>query len=82
MSAHICRRLVLFLDGTWNEDEDESASTNIVYLRERLFWGLATRLRSKMPEDQAEFAHSHQLRNQNRLVFDGVGQSKSEVDVS
>lgn len=45
MSEHVCRRLILFLDGTWNEDNDKIPATNIVYLRERLFWGLNARLR-------------------------------------
>lgn len=51
MSEHICRRLILFLDGTWNEDEESRPATNIVYLRERLFWGLSRRLR-KIDEDR------------------------------
>jgi hypothetical protein len=44
---HICRRLILLLDGTWNEDNDKQPATNIVYLRERLFWGLQVRLREQ-----------------------------------
>jgi hypothetical protein len=44
---HICRRLILLLDGTWNEDNDKQPATNIVYLRERLFGGLRTRLRGQ-----------------------------------
>jgi uncharacterized protein (DUF2235 family) len=45
MSDHVCRRLILFLDGTWNEDDESHPATNVVYLRERLFWGLNARLR-------------------------------------
>lgn len=45
MAEHVCRRLALFLDGTWNEDEGDRPATNIVYMRERLFWGLNVRLR-------------------------------------
>lgn len=71
---HLCRRLILFLDGTWNEDEEDTASTNIVYLRERLFWGIATRLRTNSPEDQAEWAklpEAYQHKAMASIVFDG-----------
>lgn len=51
MGDHICRRLILFLDGTWNEDEEDLPSSNIVYLRERLSWGLNVRVR-RSAEDQ------------------------------
>jgi uncharacterized protein (DUF2235 family) len=54
-SDHVCRRLVLFLDGTWNEDEEDRPATNIVYLRERLFWGLAKRLRLAPSSDAEQF---------------------------
>ncbi len=53
MTEHICRRLMLFLDGTWNEDEDDISSTNIVYLRERLSWGLNTRVRRAAASNDA-----------------------------
>ena len=52
MSEHICRRLVLFLDGTWNEDNDRIPATNIVYLRERLFRGLNARLHRIIEDKQ------------------------------
>ncbi|MCX7297542.1 MAG: DUF2235 domain-containing protein [Hyphomicrobiales bacterium] len=45
MSDHVCRRLILFLDGTWNEDDESHPATSVVHLRERLFWGLNARLR-------------------------------------
>ena len=58
-SGHVCRRLMIFLDGTWNEDEEDRPATNIVYLRERLFWGLAKRLRQALPADEEQFnAHA------------------------
>lgn len=51
---HICRRLVLFLDGTWNEDRDDIAATNIIYMRERLFWGLNARVRAAADSSNAD----------------------------
>jgi uncharacterized protein (DUF2235 family) len=76
MSDHICRRLILLLDGTWNEDEDDVPSSNIVYLRERLFWGVQTRLRDirKKPSDKADYEALPALIRQkgvNGFIFDG-----------
>ena len=51
-NSHVCRRLVLLLDGTWNDDEDELPATNIVYMRELLFWGLQQRLRNPTDVDK------------------------------
>jgi len=65
----ICRRLILLLDGTWNEDDDEQPATNIVYLRERLFWGLQTRLRNQ--EERPALPESHERRATSGFVFDG-----------
>lgn len=53
MAGHVCRRLMLFLDGTWNEDEGDSPATNIVALRERLFQGLDARLRKSIESTES-----------------------------
>jgi uncharacterized protein (DUF2235 family) len=70
---HICRRLILLLDGTWNEDNDKQPATNIVYLRERLFWGLQTRLRTQLAsaEKRPVLPESHENRGTSGFVFDG-----------
>ena len=33
-NSYVCRRLILLLDGTWNDDEEDLPATNIVYMRE------------------------------------------------
>ena len=75
MSDYVCRRLILFLDGTWNEDTEDHAATNIVYLRERLFWGLQVRYRdqAKYPNDSKEFEKLSDLKKKgiSGFVFDG-----------
>lgn len=53
MSEHVCRRLIVFLDGTWNEDTEARPATNIVYLRELLFRGLSARLRRIIDDKKA-----------------------------
>lgn len=71
--VHVCRRLILLLDGTWNEDNDKQPATNIVYLRERLFWGLQTRLRHQQGADAQRPAlpASHEKTGASGFVFDG-----------
>jgi hypothetical protein len=75
MSDYVCRRLILFLDGTWNEDTEDHAATNIVYLRERFFWGLQVRYRdqAKYPNDSKEFEKFSDLKKKgiSGFVFDG-----------
>lgn len=68
MAQHVCRRLVLFLDGTWNEDEGDQAATNIVYLRERLFWGLEVRRRES--DTSAENGNPNQDAQDNARLPD------------
>jgi Uncharacterized alpha/beta hydrolase domain (DUF2235) len=73
MPDHVCRRLILFLDGTWNEDNEKLPATNIVYLRERLFWGLQARLRAMRPADHEDFEKLDNFKRKgiSGLVFDG-----------
>ena len=74
MSNHVCRRLILFLDGTWNEDTESGAATNVVQLRERLLWGLNARLRKRLPNDVREYNQlpvSFRKKGVSGLVFDG-----------
>lgn len=74
MNEHVCRRLVLLLDGTWNEDDEDHPATNIVYLRERLFWGLQSRLRRKQSSDVTQFnalPPSIKQKGVTGLMFDG-----------
>jgi uncharacterized protein (DUF2235 family) len=74
MSSYVCRRLILLLDGTWNDDEEEGPATNIVYLRELLFWGLQRRLDHKDPADQADYLKldaGHRNKAASGLIFDG-----------
>jgi uncharacterized protein (DUF2235 family) len=74
MGTHVCRRLMLFLDGTWNEDLEDRPASNIVYLRERLFWGLQTRRRERDPRDQDEFQKlpdEMKKKAMRAMVFDG-----------
>jgi len=74
MTDHVCRRLMLFLDGTWNEDDEARPATNIVYLRELLFWGLNTRLRKGLKEDVEAYQRlpeSFRKKGISGLVFDG-----------
>jgi hypothetical protein len=73
MADYVCRRLILFLDGTWNEDTETRPATNIVYLRERLFWGLQVRRREQYPADHEEFEklNDFKKRGMSGLVFDG-----------
>jgi hypothetical protein len=74
MNSHVCRRLILFLDGTWNEDVEDQPATNIVYLRERLFWGLQNRRRLRFDTDQEEFRKlPPDIKNKpmRAMIFDG-----------
>ena len=74
MPDHVCRRLMLFLDGTWNQDDDEKPASNIVYLRERLYWGLATRLREKCRQDREQYdalPANFLKKGMSGIVFDG-----------
>jgi hypothetical protein len=73
MPDYVCRRLILFLDGTWNEDTEDHPATSIVYLRERLFWGLQIRLREKFPIDHEEFEKLNDFKRKgiSGLVLDG-----------
>jgi hypothetical protein len=73
MPDYVCRRLILFLDGTWNEDTEDHPATSIVYLRERLFWGLQVRLREKFPIDHEEFEKLNDFKKKgiSGLVLDG-----------
>ena len=74
MGSYLCRRLLVFLDGTWNEDIESQPASNIVYLRERLFWGMQTRLREKKKEDQEEFnslPDEVKKRSIRSMIFDG-----------
>src|SRR5579862_8038819 len=73
MAYHVCRRLILFLDGTWNEDSESNPATNIVYLRERLFWGLQERHRQDRPGDRKDFEAlgGFTRKGISGLVFDG-----------
>jgi uncharacterized protein (DUF2235 family) len=74
MTNYVCRRLILFLDGTWNDDEEDLPATNVVYLRELLFWGLQRRLERKLQADQDDFAKlGDSLRSKaaSGLIFDG-----------
>ena len=70
MSDYVCRRLILFLDGTWNEDTEDHAATNIVYLRERLFWGLQVRHRDRAKNDSKEFEKLSDLKKKGRYQQD------------
>ena len=71
-TSHVCRRLIVLLDGTWNEDNDKQPATNIVYLRERLFWGLQTLLRSqeKSNKERPTLPESHKTSGTSGFVFD------------
>src|SRR5947208_216222 len=74
MANYVCRRLILFLDGTWNDDEEDLPATNVVYLRELLFWGLQRRLDHKEKADQEDFAKlgdSLRTKAASGLIFDG-----------
>lgn len=73
MKSHICRRLILLLDGTWNEDQ-EDAATNIVYLRERLFWGLQTKMREQEAAKESDLKalpETYQQRATSGIVCEG-----------
>ena len=72
--SYVCRRLILLLDGTWNDDEEDTPATNIVYLRELLFWGLQQRLRRKDKVDQDDYCQldqSNRSKAASGLIFDG-----------
>ncbi|SFG53077.1 DUF2235 domain-containing protein [Methylobacterium gossipiicola] len=51
MSDAITRRIVLFLDGTWSDDNGKSPLTNIVRLREALKIGIDTHKAQTVPGD-------------------------------
>lgn len=50
MTSRPHRRLVLFLDGTWNKDDDEHPPTNIVRMREILKIGVDEALAAHPPQ--------------------------------
>jgi hypothetical protein len=54
--SYVCRRLIILLDGTWNDADEAGPATNIVYLRELLFWGLQRRFDRKLDADKADYA--------------------------
>jgi hypothetical protein len=56
--SYVCRRLIILLDGTWNDADEAGPATNIVYLRELLFWGLQRRFDRKLDADKADYANS------------------------
>src|SRR6266700_3439153 len=73
-SSYVCRRLILLLDGTWNDAEEAGPATNIVYLRELLFWGLQRRFDRKLDADKADYAKlddEHRRKAASGLIFDG-----------
>jgi uncharacterized protein (DUF2235 family) len=76
MSKHVCRRLILFLDGTWNTDEGDQPATNIVYMRERLFWGLNARLRRSVASKKGG------TRNQDALEYENLPEDFRKKSVS
>jgi hypothetical protein len=61
---------MLFLDGTWNEDSEDRAPTNIVYLRERLNWELNIR-RRRGSDDHARLPADFQNKPSTPIVVDG-----------
>lgn len=62
MQQRTIQRLVLFLDGTWNEDEDGRPSTNIVRLREALKIGVDRALAEREPVETGKKAQGSILR--------------------
>lgn len=74
MPDRVCRRLMLFLDGTWNQDDDKNPASNIVYLRERLSWGIAERVRNPEKDDEDEFRalpERFQRKGLSGVIFEG-----------
>lgn len=71
MSDYLCRRIVLFFDGTWNEDDENQPATNIVYMRERLFWGLSRRLRKAVESTEGKPGKPAEP-NRDARDFDGL----------
>ena len=79
-NSYVCRRLILLLDGTWNDDEEDLPATNIVYLRELLFWGLQRRFdnrRKDNPQSRQDLEDYEKLDDKLKkkaasgLIFDG-----------
>lgn len=71
---YVCRRLIILLDGTWNDADEAGPATNIVYLRELLFWGLQRRFDRKLDADKADYAKlddEHKRKAASGLIFDG-----------
>jgi len=72
--SHVCRRLIVLLDGTWNDADESGPATNIVYLRELLFWGLQRRFDRGTASDQADYMKldaGHRKKAASGLIFDG-----------
>ncbi len=73
-ASYVCRRLIVLLDGTWNDADASGPATNIVYLRELLFWGLQQRFTHRTEAEKAEYNKLEGgLRNKaaSGMIFDG-----------
>jgi uncharacterized protein (DUF2235 family) len=73
-SSHVCRRLIVLLDGTWNDADEAGPATNIVYLRELLFWGLQRRFDRGATGDREDYDkldEGHRKKAASGLIFDG-----------
>lgn len=74
MASYVTRRLMVLLDGTWNDADEAGPATNIVYLRELLFWGLQRRFDRRMKadaEDYNKLDDDHRKKAASGLIFDG-----------
>ena len=72
--SYVCRRLIVLLDGTWNDADEAGPATNIVYLRELLFWGLQRRFSRRAPADTADYERldeDHRKKAASGMIFDG-----------
>jgi hypothetical protein len=71
---YVCRRLIVLLDGTWNDADEAGPATNIVYLRELLFWGLQRRFDHRLKEDRDDYDKldaEYQKKAASGMIFDG-----------
>lgn len=72
--SYVCRRLIVLLDGTWNDADEAGPATNIVYLRELLFWGLQRRFDHRLKEDLDDYDKldaEHRKKAASGMIFDG-----------
>jgi uncharacterized protein (DUF2235 family) len=72
--SYVCRRLIVLLDGTWNDADDAAPATNIVYLRELLFWGLQRRFDKPLDadkEDNRKLDAGQRKKAASGMIFDG-----------